>query len=78
LKRLADNGLLNRHLHNDKGETTVAGIIKWAKRPPNQFPLPHAYMGDLLRFHRDEVNQWAREEAERRRVQSERRRLKIA
>jgi len=66
------------HLHNDKGEPTVAGIIKWAKRSPNQFPLPHAYMGDLLRFHRDEVNQWAREEAERRRFQSERRRLKIA
>jgi hypothetical protein len=35
-------------------------------------------MGDLLRFHRDEVNQWAKEEAERRRVQNERRRLKIA
>jgi hypothetical protein len=66
------------HLHNDRGEPTVAGIIKWSKRPPNQSPLPHAYMGDLLRFHRDEVNQWAREEAERRRVQSERRRLKIA
>ena len=66
------------HLRNEKGEPTVAGIIKWAKRPPNQFPLPHAYMGDLLRFHRDEVNQWAREEAERRRVQNERRRLKIA
>jgi hypothetical protein len=66
------------HLHNDKGEPTVAGIIKWAKRPPNQFPLPHAYMGDLLRFHRDEVNKWAKEEAERRRVQNERRRLKIA
>jgi hypothetical protein len=48
------------HLHNDKGEPTVAGIIKWAKRSPSQFPLPHAYMGDLLRFHRDEVNQWAR------------------
>jgi hypothetical protein len=78
LKRLADNGLLNRHLHDDKGEPTVAGIIKWPKRPPNQFPLPHAYMGDLLRFHRDEVNQWAKEEAERRRVQNERRRLKIA
>ena len=66
------------HLHNEKGEPTVSGILKWSKRPPNQFPLPHAYMGDLLRFHRDEVNQWAREEAERRRVQSERRRLKIA
>lgn len=66
------------HLHNDKGEPTTAGILKWSKRPPDQFPLPHAYMGDLLRFHRDEVNQWAREEAERRRVQNERRRLKIA
>ena len=65
-------------LHNDKGEPTVAGILKWSKRRPDQFPLPHAYMGDLLRFNRDEVNQWAKEEAERRRIQSERRRLKIA
>jgi hypothetical protein len=66
------------HLHNDKGEPTVAGILKWSKRPTDQFPLPHAYMGDLLRFNRDEANQWAREEAERRRVQSQKRRLKIA
>ncbi len=66
------------HLHNDKGEPTVAGIIKWAKRPQDQFPLPHAYMGDLLRFNRDEVNQWAKEEGERRRLLSEKRRLKIA
>jgi hypothetical protein len=65
-------------LHNDKGEPTVAGIIKWTKRPPEQCPLPHAYMGDLLRFNRDEANQWAKEEAERRRVHSERQRLKIA
>jgi hypothetical protein len=66
------------HLRNDKGEPTVAGVLKWSKRPPDQFPLPHAYMGDLLRFNRDEANQWAKEEAERRRVQSEKRRLKIA
>jgi hypothetical protein len=66
------------HLHNDKGEPTIAGIIKWTKRPQDEFPLPHAYMGDLLRFNRDEVNQWAKEEADRRRVQKERRRLKIA
>jgi len=66
------------HLQNDRGEPTVAGIMKWAKRPPNDFPLPHAYMGDLLRFNRDEVNQWAKEEAERRRAQKEKRRLKIA
>jgi hypothetical protein len=65
-------------LHNDKGEPTVAGILKWSKRPQDQFPLPHAYMGDLLRFNRDDVDQWAREEAARRRTQNERRRLKIA
>jgi hypothetical protein len=65
-------------LVNANGEPTTAGITKWARRSESEHPLPHAYMGDLLRFHRDEVNQWAREEAERRRVQSERRRLKIA
>lgn len=65
-------------LHNERNEPTTAGILKWAKRPPDQFPLPHAYMGDLLRFNRDEVDRWAHEEAERRRVQNEKRRLKIA
>ena len=65
-------------LYNDKNEPTTAGILKWSKRPPNQFPLPHAYMGDLLRFNRNEVDLWAKEEAERRRVQNEKRRLKIA
>ena len=65
-------------LYNDKNEATTAGILKWAKRPLDQFPLPHAYMGDLLRFNRDEVDRWAHEEGERRRVQNEKRRLKIA
>ena len=65
-------------LYNDKNEPTTAGILKWSKRPADQFPLPHAYMGDLLRFNRDEVDQWAHDEAERRRVQNEKRRLKIA
>ena len=65
-------------LYNDKNEPTTAGILKWAKRPQDQFPLPHAYMGDLLRFNRVEVDLWAKEEAERRRVQNEKRRLKIA
>src|ERR1044072_8599428 len=46
--------------------------------PPNQFPLPHAYMGELLRFNRKEVDLWAKDEAERRRVQKEKRQLKIA
>ncbi len=65
-------------LYNDKNEPTTAGILKWSKRPKDQFPLPHAYMGDLLRFNRVEVDVWAREEAERRRLQNEKRRLKIA
>ena len=65
-------------LYNDKNEPTTAGILKWSKRPADQFPLPHAYMGDLLRFNRVEVDVWAKEEAERRRAQNEKRRLKIA
>jgi hypothetical protein len=65
-------------LYNDKNEPTTAGILKWTKRPPDQSPLPHAYMGDLLRFNRNEVDLWAREEGERRRTQNQRRRLKIA
>src|SRR5258706_1865118 len=64
-------------LVNGNGETTTAGIIKWARRSENEHPLPHAYMGDLLRFHRDDVNLWAQEEAERRRSQNEKRRLRI-
>jgi len=52
--------------------------MKWARRSESEHPLPHAYMGDLLRFHRTDVDLWAREEAERRRVQNEQRRLKIA
>lgn len=65
-------------LYNDKNEPTTAGILKWSKRPSNQFPLPHVYIGDLLRFNRVEVDNWAKEEVQRRRVQNEKRRLKIA
>jgi hypothetical protein len=45
-------------LYNDKNEPTTAGILKWSKRRPDQFPLPHAYMGDLLRFNRSGVDLW--------------------
>lgn len=65
-------------LVNSNGEPSTAGIIKWARRPDDEHPLPHAYMGDLLRFHRADVDVWAREEADRRRVQNEQRRLRIA
>lgn len=60
------------------GKPRTAGILKWTKRPPNQFPLPHAYMGDLMRFNREDVDKWAKEGAERRRVQNEGKRLKLA
>jgi hypothetical protein len=63
---------------NAHGEPTTAGILKWVKRAENEYPLPHAYMGDLLRFHRTDVDLWARKEAERRRIQNEQRRLRIA
>jgi hypothetical protein len=65
-------------LANANGEPTTAGIMKWARRPEDEHPLPHAYMGDLVRFHRADVDVWAREEADRRRVQHEQRRLRIA
>ena len=65
-------------LVNANDEPTTAGILKWVKRSENDHPLPHAYMGDLLRFSRVEVDLWAKEEAERRRVQNQNRRLKIA
>lgn len=65
-------------LVNSDDEPTTAGIMKWAKRRDDEHPLPHAYMGDLLRFNREEVDLWARQEAERRRAQSEKRKLKLA
>lgn len=65
-------------LVNANGEPTTAGIMKWARRPDDEHPLPHAYMGDLLRFCRADVDVWAREEANRRRFQNEQRRLRIA
>lgn len=65
-------------LVNSSGEPTTAGIMKWARRSEDEHPLPHAYMGDLLRFHRVDADAWAREEADRRRIQNEHRRLRIA
>jgi hypothetical protein len=60
------------------GEPVTAGIRSWVKRPPDEHPLPHAYMGDLLRFKREDVDRWAVEEAERRRAGAGRRKLRAA
>src|ERR1044072_6495335 len=50
-------------LVNASGEPITAGIMKWTKRAENEHPLPHARMGDLLRFKREDVDRWAHEEA---------------
>lgn len=65
-------------LINASGEPITAGIIKWTKRAENEHPLPHACMGDLLRFKREEVDRWAQEEAAFRRAEKKRKKLHLA
>jgi hypothetical protein len=65
-------------LVNAQGEPTTAAIMKWTKRLESDHPLPHACMGDLLRFKREEVDRRAQEEAVRRRVENNRKRLQLA
>lgn len=63
---------------NSEGEPTTAGIMKWARRSENEHPLPHACMGDLLRFKCEEVDRWAQEEAVRRKIDGKRKKLQLA
>ena len=63
---------------NASGEPITAGIMKWTKRAENEHPLPHACMGDLLRFKREEVDRWAQEEAAFRRAEKNRKKLHLA
>jgi methylmalonyl-CoA mutase N-terminal domain/subunit len=65
-------------LVNAKGEPITAGIMKWTKRSENEHPLPHACMGDLLRFKREDVDNWAQEEAALRRAEKNRKKLHLA
>ena len=65
-------------LVNASGEPTTAGIMKWTKRAENEHPLPHACMGDLLRFKREEVDRWAKEESTLRRAEKNRKKLHLA
>ena len=65
-------------LVNANGEPITAGIMKWTRRAETDHPLPHACMGDLLRFKRDEVDRWAQEEAALRRAEKNRKRLHLA
>jgi hypothetical protein len=52
-------------LRNKDGELTVHSIRRWATRPDN--PLPCGNLGEIRRYHKDDVDGWAREEAERQR-----------
>jgi hypothetical protein len=65
-------------LVNANGEPITAGIMKWTKRAENGHPLPHACMGDLLRFKREDVDRWAQEEAAFRRAEKNRKKLHLA
>ena len=65
-------------LVNANGDPITAGIMKWTKRAENEHPLPHACMGDLLRFKREDADRWAQEEAAFRRAEKNRKRLHLA
>jgi hypothetical protein len=52
-------------LRTPDGEVTVHSIRKWTARPENEHPLPCASMGEMRRYHREEVDRWARDEAAR-------------
>jgi hypothetical protein len=65
-------------LVNASDEPITAGIMKWTKRADNEHPLPHACMGDLLRFKREDVDRWAQEEAAFRRAEKNRKKLHLA
>lgn len=54
-------------LRTPNGEITVHSIRKWTARPEKEHPLPCASMGEMRRYHREEVDRWAREEAARQR-----------
>jgi hypothetical protein len=55
-------------LRNKDGELTVDSIRKWTARPEDEHPLPCGNMGDMRRYNREEVDQWARKEAVRQRT----------
>jgi hypothetical protein len=54
-------------LRTPDGEVTVHSIRKWTARLEGEHPLPCASMGEMRRYHREEVDRWAKEEAARQR-----------
>jgi hypothetical protein len=49
----------------DYWQVSVDSVRNWTKRTDD--PLPCGSMGEMRRYHRDEADQWARDEAARRR-----------
>jgi predicted DNA-binding transcriptional regulator AlpA len=47
----------------DEWQCSKQSIINWTRR--DEFPLPVHYLGSDPRFHRSEVEQWSRDEAQR-------------
>jgi primosomal protein N'' len=63
-------------IRTQQGEITVHSIRKWTTRPENEHPLPCASMGEMRRYHREEVDQWAKEEAALQRTKNEKKKGK--
>lgn len=54
-------------LVNKEGEATTSSLLDWTKRAPKDNPLPYSMVGDMRRYHRDDLDKWMRREAERNR-----------
>lgn len=50
-------------LRTPDGKVTMHSIRKWTVRPEGEHPLPCGSMGEKRRYHREEADRWAREEA---------------
>jgi hypothetical protein len=59
-------------LRTPDGEVTVHSIRRWTARPDDEHPLPCASMGEMRRYHREEVDRWAKEETARQRAKRQR------
>lgn len=53
-------------IFNKDGEVTVHSIRKWTARDSN--PLPCGMAGEMRRYHREDLDRWMRDEAERNRA----------
>lgn len=62
---LADEWLTEEELMRYWKLSSSSGLRSWRKQSLDQHPLPYTKVGDLIRFNRKEIDQWAREETAR-------------